>query len=216
MQHSESKDLQSKVKTLPVKAKKIFLKAFNKSIKQLGEKKALEMAWAVIKKMYSKSSGKWVLKQDVEIKSTINREGFFWNPSYYFDIVLSSLSTHYDGVRVSEKLLKKIDEMDLIDNEGDINHLAIDGNSEYAGLFKRVGKEFKEGVLSIKVAINKTHDKYKEFMSNKNNKKYVHLSAEFYNPKTFGDLILDADSLGWTVTDNPADLESKKIGKGVL
>lgn len=215
MPYSKIQDLPKQVMSLPTQAKKIFLKAFNKASKDNSEEKAFKIAWSAVKKIYTKKKNKWVLKREIDIKSTVNREGYFWNPSYYFDIILSSNGTHRDGKKVSKKLLNKLYSDNLIDSEGDINHLAIDGNPEYVGLFKKIGQTFVDGVLKIKVAINKAHDKYKEFMSDKKYKDHIKLSAEFYNPVMYGDLILDAEGLGWTVTDNPADY-SKIVGKGKL
>lgn len=215
MPYSEISELPKAVKNLPAEAKRLFIKAFNKAYKDYNEEQAFKIAWSVVKKAYSMTGNKWVMKENIAVKSSINREGYFWNPSYYFDIILSGNREHIDGKKVSQKLLYKLYSENLIDDDGDINHLAIDGNPEYKGLFKKIGQKFKDGYLAIRVAINKAHNKYKEFIKN-NKDKYLKLSAEFYNPKVLGDLILDADGVGWTLTDNPADTSSTIINIGEL
>ncbi|MGM0641936.1 MAG: ChaB family protein [Thermotogota bacterium] len=208
MPYEKTSDLPKQVKSLPLKAKKIFLKVFNKAIKEYTEKESFRIAWRAVKEKYKKKDSKWVLKREISIKTNFTREGMFWNSSYYFDIVLSGNNRHYDGYRVSKKLLREAITNKMINEEGDIHHLNASGNSEYKGLFKKVKEYYKDGKIYLRIAINKLHDKYKEFIKKAKNKDYFHLSAEFLNPQIYNKLIYNADAIDWTITPTPADFDS--------
>lgn len=65
MPYKSIRDLPDKVrKNLPKHAQEIYMKAFNNADKQYGEEKRAHMvAWAAVKKEYTKKDGKWVRKQ---------------------------------------------------------------------------------------------------------------------------------------------------------
>ena len=207
MPYSAISELPKQVKSLPLKAKKIWLKAFNASYHKYGEESAIKIAWSAVKKKYTKNKkGVWVTKSTVKAKAVISKSGFFI-PSYYFDAVLTSSTLDEDGQKVSPVLIKSI--MHNIDENGDIEHLKVFGDNRFNGVFKLIKKELDGDKLKIRFTINKAHPKYKNVLNLIKKYNHLGLSAEFYNPQVDEEgNIINAEGLGWSVVVNPANPDS--------
>ncbi len=196
------KELENRVKsvkTLPMKAKKIWLSAFNKAINKYSEESSIKIAWTAVKQSYKKLDNKWVIRKSVKLNSVIQKSGFF-NPSYMFDVSLTDCWDDLDNDNVSIDLLKKIaSNKDMIDYDGDFQHLKLDGDSSYKGIAKLVDIMYDSGKLVGKFMFNKNHNKYNDILKQLKNKPKIGVSAEFYNYKKDGNTIVDCDRLGWTI-----------------
>jgi len=62
MPYNSIKQLPSQTKNLPVRAKKIFMAAFNNSIKTHSEEASFKIAMAAVESQYTKKDNKWVKK----------------------------------------------------------------------------------------------------------------------------------------------------------
>ena len=201
------KDTPKQVSSLPTKAKKIFVSAFNNSYNKVGEEKAFKIAWGAVRKAYTKSGGKWVSKKGSKIKNVKVKGGLF-GLSSYADRVISSSAYDADGEEVDPNLLVKLYQNNLIEQEGDLEHLNAEGLGIYKGLFKLRKAELKDNKLFGRFYLDKTHPKYKEYIENFDNK-MVGISAEFYNPQFEGNRIVDADRLGWSFHSNPKNPDAR-------
>ena len=205
MPYKQISDLPQQVKLLPISAKKIFLKAFNSSIKNNSEERSFKNAWAAVKKFFVKKNNVWVKKTSVKVKSVLGRSGVF-GKQYYFDAAISSTDLADDGLTVSESLLKDLSEQGRIDKYGDVDHLGLKGNHSTNNLFTMTNQRYKDGKLYGRFMIDKSHDQYKWFVSNYY-KENIELSAEFIDYQVSGNEITDCKRLGWTVllNETPAD-----------
>lgn len=151
--------------------------------------------------------------QPVQLETAIVKDGFF-SPEYYFDAILSSTEMDAHGHRVSKNLLKYLDEANLVEYDGDIFHNAYrTGDGSWKGLFKMIKKSFDGKALNIRFSINKAHDKFKEFLKLNKETPFTGLSAEFYSPKMIGDKIVFSNGLGWTLTPEGSNPDSKINGR---
>lgn len=77
MPYSSNADLPERVKKhLPAHAQDIFRKAFNSAYHQYGrdESKAFAVAWAAVKRKYTKKDGKWVKKKSGLLRIACNKK----------------------------------------------------------------------------------------------------------------------------------------------
>jgi len=203
MPYSKTSDLPKQLMTLPLTAKKVFLKAFNTASKKHSEDRAFKIAWSAVKKVYTKKGNKWVRRSSVKVKSVVSRNGWFGR-RYYFDTAIASNITAEDGLIATDSLLENISKTGKIDFNGDLEHAKLEGNEAYNGLFKLIKHVYSDGKLFGRFQVDRTHPKYKWFINKYANKK-IGVSAEFYNPTQQGNKIIDCDRLGWTITDDPVD-----------
>ena len=214
MPYSNISDLPKQVKGLPLKAKKIFLKAFNTAYARTrDEELAFKIAWSAVKKKYKKKGDKWVLKKAFSFTTVIAKSGFF-KPTYYMDYIISTTDKDLEGQKVEPSLLEKLVNNGLIEETGDIEHLSLEGITDFKGLFKLKNYEYKDGKLIGRFIIDKTHPRYKSFLEyiKRTNASNLYVSAEFYSPKLNGNKIVDAERLGWSFTLNPVNPNCKQIG----
>ena len=86
MPYTSVEDLPDKLKKLPIKAKTIFMNAFNASFEEFGEERAFRIAWSAVKKKYRREENKWVKKL----------KGSFGNTrEYRMKTDLSGAKAHY-------------------------------------------------------------------------------------------------------------------------
>jgi len=201
--------LPEQVMSLPISAKKIFLKAFNVSFKKSkNESSALKIAWSAVKSKYGKVKGKWVIKKSVNINSVIGKSGFLTS-TYFFEVPISSVNEDLEGDIVSDELLQKLANHDLIENSGDIEHLSIEGDNRFNGVFKLLKKRYENGVLYGGFVMDKKHPMYKRAAKIFKKGSTVGVSAEFFNPEKDGNVITDCSRLGWTFTRNPCNPDAR-------
>lgn len=211
MPYKQTKDLPEQVRSLPLKAKKMFLQAFNSSYSKYGEEKAFKIAWSAVKRAYKKVDSKWVIKKTVNINTVIGKTGFF-NPQYYFDAIISSNDRDLDGQEISEFLLQDLVNKNLIDDSGDIEHLSLFGDNRYKGVYKLINAKYDNGKLMGRFYIDKSHPKSKEVMLLAKSNKLMGVSAEFINGRVDGNKIVGCDRLGWTFTNNPSNPNARIAG----
>jgi len=198
-----SENMEQLIKELPINAKKIFLRAYDKALKSVNEKRALRLAWRVVKQSYKIVEDKWTLKTSVKVNTVVGKSGFF-NPSYYMDYTISSINKDNTGESVDNGLLENIAKGNIpMDVYGDIEHFDIDGISEFNGLFELISTEYINGKLNGKITINKKHKAYKTFTKWYPKGTTVGISAEFYNPTYIGKKLVNCERVGWSMTDNP-------------
>lgn len=210
MPYKTIKDLPAQIKQLPISAKKIFLKAFNKASQSLSEEKSFKIAWGAVKRIYTKKNNVWVKKTSIKFKKMIGRSGFF-GKNYYFDAVISSDSLAEDGLIASPLMLQNLYESDRIDKYGDVDHLNLKGQNSFNNLFILTDKKYENGKLYGRFVVDKSHNDYDWFVSNYH-KENVELSAEFMNYKTDGKYITDCERLGWTVLLNESPADKSAVG----
>ena len=186
--------IQKYISKLPLKAKKLYVLAFNK----LGSHK---LALDIVRQQYKYAKGNWYIKKSIPIKSILKKSGFF-TPTYYLDIPITSTKVDKDNHRVSSSLLEKLVRYRLIDEYGDIDHLSLEsGIDTFNGLFKLSDYRLDDDKLMARLILNKEHDNYKSFIKSGLINKITGVSAEFYDGVLTNDNeIIDCDRLGWTVT----------------
>ncbi len=182
----------SDISKLPLEAKKLFVSVYDKT-------KDKNLATSAIKKLYKLSDSHWTTKKTVQIKTVVRKTGFF-NPSYIIEVPISSTSIDSDGQKVSLDLLNKLHSTNKIDIDGDINHVKLDGMTDYNGLFKLIKHDMNGNELTGTLVLNKAHPLSNQFIKLGLLDKIVGVSAEFYGDLITDDnTIIDCDRLGWTV-----------------
>lgn len=211
MPHKSITELPKAVKSLPLPAKKLFLKAYNSAKKKQSEEKAFKIAWTAVKQLYSKKGNKWVRKSSVSVKSVIARTGFF-GKRYFFDAVVSSDDIATDGYIADKTMLENLVKNDRLERYGDVDHAKLEGDLRYNKLFKLIKHAYRDGKVYGSFAIDKTHPKYSWFVD-KYGQREIKLSCEFYNPRVDGNRIVDCEKLGWTIAldEEPADSNAVAI-----
>lgn len=188
-----------KIDSLPKEVKQLYLSAYKKANKDNTSYKSAQIAWALVKRQYSKRSGKWIQKQNIQIITNIKKAGFL-SPTYSIDLIIGSTAIDNDKQRVSKNLLSQLYSQNLIDNTGDIDHLDLTHGEDYfTGLFRAAKKYYKDGMVRLKVIVDKTHEAYKWFIDNKIYNNIKGASAEYINPVVIDGEIVHADYMGWTV-----------------
>ncbi len=193
--------------------KKILVKSYDKALSSgLNKEDAYDTAlFSVGLSEQTKSNS---VSQNIDIKTVVIKDGSFFNPQYYFDATLTSNRRDRAGNTVSTNLLKWISDNNRVDGEGDIKHLASRGqDSSYYGLFSLVKQKYEEGKLNIRFAINKTHQRFSEFMKENKKTPFNMLSAEFYSPSLLGDKIVACNGIGWTLTDDGNNTDANITGR---
>ncbi len=193
-------NLPSYISNLPHNGKKLLVKAYqNSKDSGLSESDSIDNAMFVIGKTYP---DKISLNQSFDMKTVLTKEGGIFNKGFYFDAVLSNVYKDNDGQNATKTLLKYLSDNDAIENEGDVFHKAFNGETGiWKGLFKKIKQNFDGTKLNLKFAINKNHDKYKDFLKLHKKEPFTHLSAEFYSPQLVDNKIVFANKLGWTLTN---------------
>jgi len=209
-------DLPSSLKKLSSIDRKLFVKTFDiLQSKGISEEESFDKALFSVGKT-SDDLTTHSLSQDINLQTVIVKEGGFFNKNYFFDATLSSSSVDSDNQSVSNSLLKWLDDNDRVDSEGDIKHLAANGNdSSWKGLFKLMHHSYQNDKLDIKFSANKEHPKFKEFLVMHKEDPFTMLSAEFQNPRMIGNKIVYSDRIGWTLTtQGRASNKDARIKKG--
>lgn len=127
MPWSSNSQLPSQFKVLPGSAQTLFRKTFNSVFEKYGEKKAIAIAWSVVKKKFKKDKkGDWVAKSsdfgeydtDVIMKSDDIRPKILYEDTmaksldadtthFYADVVISNTLPDNDNHVVDEALIKQ-------------------------------------------------------------------------------------------------------------
>lgn len=205
------------INKLPSEARKLWDEVYKKSISNgKSETEASNFAWTVIKKVYSKSK-EWQ-KNDIKVSKTITKSNS--DTTYYMDGILSlpgeDSSSQYNNV--STNLLNKFINPGFLENYGTIEHQEFEKDLKIP--FNRdilKGKEpylldsskVIDKELHIRFKINKEYPEYDNLINYIKQGNLLSLSAEFKDAITYGNTILDASKLGWTVTNNPAQKKAR-------
>lgn len=207
---------------LPSKAKKIYEVVYKKAIKDgKSPKDAAILAIGVVKKSYKQKDKKWVTKSTA-LKSTILKSGLF-NKSVKFRIPITNTQLDRDNEKVSLELIKRMHTQNLIKTIGDVEHERIakldNKLTERAMLTDISGSEglyilesvdlSESGELEALILMNKNHPLYSKMLKEHKAGKYLYASAEWENAKYNGNEIVDASSLGWTISNSPINYETK-------
>lgn len=196
MPYSNISELPKNVKKLSKAKQKIFLAVFNKAYeKYKDEKKAFAIAYGAVN--HSNVTKHKVISRSQNIDA-----------DFFFDAILSSTSVNYDGLSISDEVLKSIS----ISNLGDYNHKSIKtNNSSLKGLFKAVKAVYDQGKIFIRFVANKFHENYHEIEQYVENEYELDMSAEIIDPVIENNTVVGAKQLGWTVLINeePANSDSK-------
>lgn len=119
------------------------------------------------------------------------------NKVLYFDAMLADIFND-SQYKIDEELLKKLN----IDEDGDLDHNSVlNSDFSFKGLFKKIASKVEDGALYLRFMLNKEHKDFDKFVSKIKQKDIndIKLSAEFYNFKSDGNKILNADGIGWSV-----------------
>ncbi len=209
----------STLKELPEEARKLWEQIFQ-SAKAKGktDTDSAQLAWDAVKKVYSKSKS-WQ-SNEASMSKDILKSATGDNIIYYLDGILTlpgqDSSSQYNNV--SEALLSKFIQPNFIETYGTIEHqeyekdLKIQFNKDiikgkepyHLDSSKLVGNE-----LHIKFKINPEYEQYQQLIEFTKQGQFLNLSAEFKDAITYGNTIIDAQKLGWTVTNNPAQKKAK-------
>ena len=205
------------LKKLPAKARELWESTFQANKKEYGAEKAAQIAWAAVKNKYKKVSGRWLVK-NMLLKLKLIKSGLFF-PSYKFHVELSNDQWDDDGQRVDPALLEKLVVEDKVERIGDVDHENIareenrmEERRQYLcteegtdGLYYLEKVHYQDGKVIGLIGMNKKHKHYNTFLEKHKKGKYLSASAEFDNYKLGedGKTIVQADKLGWTITDHP-------------
>lgn len=209
---------------LPVKGKKLWESAFAEAKKKYSTEKSAAIATAAVKKSFKKAkTGKYVAKSGA-LKLTLIKSGWFF-PDYKFKIVISDDQVDLDGERVNSDLLQKLVSENRVDRIGDVDHevvardlgmmkqrslLTSDEGTE--GLYYLDDVKYDGGKAIATIGMNKKHKHYNKYIGLHKKGEYLYASAEFKNATISGNEIVNADSMGWTLTNNPRNEGAKTIG----
>jgi hypothetical protein len=210
-----STNLPSYVAKLSDKLKAGWIAVFNAAFEKYGEKEALLIANAWLKKQIPERK---MIKRSVVVLDLDTSKGFIKRSRSgedYVTFVLNSTEPHRDGKVFSESMLKKWAKT-INENPnmvGDIDHLLYDKildssiSDETArgilknkpGIAKMVQAVYEKGKLWVRAIIDKRYRKIVE--------KSKGVSAEAYISNWDGDVATDGDLLGFTfnVNTTPAD-----------
>jgi cation transport regulator ChaB len=207
------------LKELPEEARKLWEQVFESAkAKGKGDAEAAQLAWSAVQKVYSKSKS-WQKKEGNMSKDIIKSDTGD-NVVYYLNGILSLPGQDSSDMfnNVSETLLHKFIQPNFIEDYGTIEHSEyekdlkiplskniIKGKEPYhLDSSKVVGNE-----LHIKFKINPKYEDYEKLIEFTKQGNYLNLSAEFKDAITYGNTIIDAQRLGWTVTNSPAQKKAK-------
>ena len=207
------------LKKLPSKARKIYESAYSKA-KSEGKKasEAAMIALGAVKRDYKETKEKKWITKSTALKTTILKSGLF-NKTLKFRIPLTNTKIDREGQKVSSKLIDKMYTNNLIKNIGDVEHERIAIKERKMDLRKQLTdlngtsglyileniSKSEDNELEALVAMNKSHPLYETMLNKHKQGEYLYASAEWENAKLNEDEseIIDADSLGWTITNNP-------------
>jgi len=208
------------VKKLPDNLKKGWVQVFNASYDKYGERDAIRMANAWLKKQIPQKS--FVKRAAIEFDVDLSK-GFIKRSSDgddYITFVLNSTAPHRDGKKFSEDMLKKW--ADYINANpslvGDVDHLLYDKILESGlsdemvrdvlknkkGIAKMVKAVYEKGKLWVKASIDK---RYRKVIEKANG-----VSAEALCSWN-NDVAVDGELLGFSfnVKTTPADYSARVI-----
>jgi len=206
---------------LPANAKKLYESVYSKA-KSEGKSSsdASSIALKAVKDKYKTR----VITKSTALKITILKSGFF-NKTIKFRIPLTDTKVDSEGQRVSSDLINKLYTNKLIKQIGDIEHETIakrDGKTELRNQLTKLtntrGLYLLEDItktdddeLEALVVMNKTHPLYETMLKEHKSGNYLYASAEFNDAKLSNDEseIIDASSLGWTITNSPINHNMK-------
>lgn len=212
---------------LPAEAKKIWETTFKAAKAKVSVEQAARVAMSAVKKSFKQSKGKWVTKS-MALKITLVKSGILF-PQYKFLMELTNDKKDSEGQRVRPELLYKLYKNNLIDKVGDVDHekVAKEYGEDYilarAKLTQDIGTEglyflddvkYIDNKIKAVVTMNKKHPLFNKYLALHKKGEYLYASAEFENAKFNSDgEIIDADKMGWTITNNPLNLDAKAISQ---
>jgi len=198
MSENNKKQLPEQVKSLPLEAKKIFLKAFN-SARSNGknDNDAIKVAFSAVRVKFSKKGNSWVKSSKTSVKTVVARAGFL-NKKYYVDIPIASNNPTLDEYIATESFLEAMVREGKVSFKGDLEHNTLEGNLSTKNLFFAPNITYQDGKIIARLFLDEEHQKADWFKKNYFNKEIM-ASAEFYNPKIMDNKIVDAEGIGWSV-----------------
>ena len=208
----------------PPKAKKLWESVYrNARVNGKNVQNSTNLAMSVIKNTYKKQKGVWV-KKHLNIKLHLIKHGLIF-PSYKFELELSNNKWDSDNQMISEDLLNRIVDEGNIAMFGDVDHekyyqthnslserdlLNTDKGTE--GLYYLDSYKFEEGGIKAIIGMNKKHPLFNKYLTHHHNGDYLYASAEFPNAEIENGVVINADKMLWSITNNPAG----DVIKGVI
>ena len=137
---------------------------------------------------------------------------------FSFEIELSNDKWDKENQRVDNALLERLISNGLVSSSGDVDHekyykskgksnirnlINQDTNTE--GLYQLNNVKYENGKALAIVDLNNQHQLFDKYLAYHKAGKFLYASAEFPNAKIKDGVIVDADSMGWTITDNPVN-----------
>lgn len=206
---------------LPDKSRAMWESVFREARKNHDNTQSAHIAWTAVKHDLNNIPGRSIAK-NVLFKLTLLKSSIF-KPDYRFELEITNDSCDMDGQRVDPEVLINLTKGGRINPIGDIDHerlcdklgmseerkqLTTDTNT--AGLYILEKYMYDNGKIMAVVKMNKTHALYDKYLELHKQGRYLHASAEFENAKVDGQgIIYSADKLGWTITDNPINLQAR-------
>ena len=213
------------LKNFPPTAKRLWEAAF-RNARSSGRdvKTSSKIAMGAIKKAYKKQKGVWV-KKHLILKLNLIKHGWLF-PSYKFELELSNNKWDSEDQMISEGLLKKMVDGGSISTIGDVDHERyhkkhnslnnrdlINTDRDTEGLYFLDSYKYEEGSIKAIVGMNRKHKLFNKYLSQHQQGKFLYASAEFPNATIVNGVVVEADEMLWSMTDNPASYVSK--GKSI-
>jgi cation transport regulator ChaB len=205
------------LKSLPEKARKLYETVYKNAINDgKSPREAAVMAIEIVKKSYKQTKTKeWVAKSNA-LKLVIVKSGLF-NNTIKFKIPLTNTKRDSEGERVTQEVIDKIVKNKLYNVTGDLEHERIAKQKGLMGLRARLTPyvntetlfllediDNKDGELEATVVLNKLHPLAKQVLEDQKKGKYLFASSEFFGAKyNDNDDMIDVDSFGWTISNDP-------------
>ena len=212
------------LKKLPPAMARQWEKVYQIAKKKYGEQRAAKIAWSSVKKSYKKQKGKWVAKNAI-LSLTLMKSGWLF-PDYKFEFEITNDIWDDDNNRADPGLLSRLANHGKISKVGDVDHeymckklnkmdirssLTEDTGTE--GLYYLDSYKFENNKILGVIGMNKHHPLYNKYLNLHKKGKYLNVSAEFRNADIEEDGIISyADELGWSITNFPANKNTKYLG----
>lgn len=159
MPYKSIKELPERIKkALPKKAQELFMKVFNKAYEKYDEATAFKVAWAAVKKRYTKAkNGKWVLITRVKGTKKRKAKSEFADDLYEVDFVLTTPEPD-DQKEVFHKNFLEFISQRLVGLKGDLEHsnvLDLDLPKDWVG--KIIDAKPINGEIYASAVLNPKH-----------------------------------------------------------
>jgi len=182
-----------------------------------------QIAMGAVKQAFKKQRGVWV-KKHLIMKLHLIKHGWIF-PSYKFELELSNNKWDSENQRVSEQLLERMVNNNLISARGDVDHeryyrntnsmqerAILNQDEGTEGLYFLDSYRYENGSVKAIVGMDKKHPLFNKYLSLHQQGEFLYASAEFPNATIENGNIVEADEMLWSITNNPAG----DVSQGVL